>query len=420
VPGEDYDRKHGSQPCTSNPEVVRIAGEWATKFFDEHPDYDAVNMSMNDGDGYCECKNCAAIDARSSNGETPSKNSSITDRVYTYINQIAEKVHKTHPDKYIVCFAYGNYKLPPKKITLNSKVIPQFTLWSAYMHANPELKKDNMTNIKVWEGASNRMAIYEYYINGSWPGLPRVAASLFAENIKELHKMGVDLYQTQSGDEFAINGINYYVAGKLLWDTSLDQQKILDDFYEKGFGKAGKHIRQYNERMETAWKTATMAGKDVTAGDIEDTRILELFTPQLLAACGRDLEQAAKAADNEIIRKRVDFIKSGFKYTQLTVSATQKTKQLISLGVPVLDGEKATHEIDPLAGEKNKSKTQKENRISLNRDQSRLVKEAVNAWMQRDAFVEERKNDHIVPYFWVKYNEVNRDLNPVQKLKALL
>ncbi|MCW3091481.1 MAG: beta-hexosaminidase precursor [Ferruginibacter sp.] len=419
VPGPNYDHKHGSQPCTSNPEVVRIAGEWAANFFKEHPDYDAVNMSMNDGRGYCECENCRALDA-AFNGEPPSAKSSITDRIYTYINQITAIVQKSFPDKYIVCFAYGNYKLPPKKITLNPMVIPQYTLWSAYMHANPGLKATNMKNIQIWKNASKKMGIYEYYINGSWPGLPRVAVSLFAENIKELYKMGIDLYQTQSGDEFAINGINYYVAGKLLWNTSLDQQKILDDFYEKGFGKAGSYIRQYNERMEAAWKAATSAGKDVSAGDIEDTGILELYTPQLLIACDQDLAQALKVADNGTIKKRIDFIKKGFKYTQLTVVAVRKTKELISLGIPVLGGGKVNQEVDPLAGEKNNNEAKKNSTIKLSSNQISLVKQALNAWTERDNYVEELKNDHVVPYFWVKYNDVNRDFNPMQKLKALL
>jgi hypothetical protein len=420
VPGPNYDRKHGCQPCTSNPEVVRIAGEWASKFFDEHPDFDAVNMSMNDGKGYCECDKCRALDALSLDGAKPSKNSSITDRIYTYINQIAEIVHKKHPDKYIVCFAYGGYKLPPKKIKLDPMVVPQYTLWSAYMHANPEQKEVNMKNIKLWEEASNKMGIYEYFINGSWPGLPRVTPSLFAENIKELYKMGVDIYQTQSGDEFAINGINYYVAGKLLWNTSLDEQKILNDFYEKGFGKAGKYIRQYKERLETAWKAATRDGKDVSAGDIEETRILELYTPALLAACNSDLEQAANVAENETIRKRVDFIKHGLKYTELTVNATQKTKELISLGIPVMNGKKSTNEIDPLAGEKNNSDGEKLTKVSLTSNQLKLVLDAINAWKQRDDLVEKLKNEHVIPYFWIKYNDLNRDFYPMGKLKALL
>jgi hypothetical protein len=420
VPGPNYDHKHGCQPCTSNPDVVRIAGEWATRFFDEHPDYDAVNMSMNDGRGYCECENCMAIDAKAHAGEKPSKNSSITDRIFTYINQIAEIVQKRHPDKYIVCFAYGGYKQPPQKVTLNPMVIPQYTLWSAYMHANIEQKESNMRTIKAWQEASKKMGIYEYYINGSWPGLPRLAVSLFAENIKELYKMGVDLYQTQAGDEFAINGLNYYVAGKLLWNTSLDPQKILDDFYEKGFGKAGKYVRQYKERMEAAWKAGTISGKDISAGDIEDTRILELYTPQLLKDCKEDLAQAANAAENETFKRRVDFVRSGLTYTELTVTATEKTKKLVSLGIPVFAGKKTTQEIDPLAGEKNKNEKSELPKVKLNSSQSKLVQEALNAWLERDNYVEQRKDDHVLPYFWVKYNDVNRDFYPVQKLKALL
>jgi len=420
VPGPNYDHKHGCQPCTTNPDVVRIAGEWATKFFDENLDHDAVNMSMNDGYGYCECQKCQALDASFLNGEDPSENSSITDRIYTYINQIAEIVQKTHPDKYIVCFAYGKYKLPPKKISLNPMVIPQFTLWSAYMHANAELKEDNMNNIKIWKNASKKMGIYEYYINGSWPGLPRIAVSLYAENIKELYEMGVDLYQTQSGNEFATNGINYYVAGKLLWDTSLDQQKILDDYYEKGFGSAGKYVRQYFERMEAAWKTATVEGKEVGAGSIDDTNILDLYTPQLLEDCKQDLVQAAKVADNEIYRKRIDFIKSGFKYTELTVIATQKTKELISLGIPVSGKRIANLEIDPLSKKRDVPKSKKVIKVQSDNDKSRLVKEALNAWVERDDYVEEQKNAHSVPYFWVKYNDLNRNFNPSKKLKALL
>lgn len=419
IPGPEYDYKHGSQICTSNPDVVRIAGEWATNFFDENPDYDAVHMTLNDSGGFCECENCKALDA-SLNEEKSSGRSPITDRIFTYMNQVAEIVQKTHPDKYIVSMAYGPYKLPPKKITLKPMVIPQYTLWSAYMFANPQFKESNLKDIKIWKDASNKMGIYEYYINGSWPGLPRVAVSLFAESIKELYKMGIDLYQTQSGDEFAINGINYYVTGKLLWNTSLDQQKILDDFYEKGFGKAGKYIQQYNERMEAAWITATKAGEEVSARTIEDTRILELYNPQLLEACSQDLEQAAKVADNEIYRKRVDFIKSGFKYTILTVIATQKTKELISLGIPTFGGEKTTREIDPLATETNKNGSKKVSKIILNSNQSSLVQEALNAWIERDNYVEDLKNDYVVPYFWVKYNDLTRDLNSTQKLKALL
>jgi len=63
VPGKDYNYKHGGQICTSNPEVIKVTVEWVRDFFDKHPDYDAVHITMNDGLGFCECENCRALDS---------------------------------------------------------------------------------------------------------------------------------------------------------------------------------------------------------------------------------------------------------------------------------------------------------------------------------------------------------------------
>jgi len=424
APGPNYDYKHGSQVCTTNPDVIRIACEWAIKFFDDHPDYDAVNMSMNDGGGlgYCQCENCTALDdgrkieapldSDESISKDPSKNVVITDRIFTYINKIAEAVQKKHPGKYIMCFAYSQYKRPPKNIVLNPMVIPQYTQWSAYSHANTKIKAQHERIAKAWGAAANRMAIYEYYINGSWPSMHRVVPSLYADNIKELYKDGVNLYYTQAGTEFAVNGINYYVAGKLLWNTSLDEQKIQDDYYKKGFGKAAKYIQSFNTKMEDAWKAATKDGKDVTAGTLADTRILELFTPALLTACVEDLKKADAITENDLFKKRVAFIQNGFQYTLLTVKATQKAKELLAMGVPLFTKEKAKLEVELSTDNTPESK-------KIKQDQHKLILEALKAWEERDAFVEAHKNDHVLSYFWIKYNDTNRYFNPHQKLKAL-
>ena len=48
-----------------------------------------------------------------------------------------------------------------------------------------------------------------------------------------------------------------------------------------------------------------------------------------------------------------------------------------------------------------------------------LVGSALKAWEERGQFVESLKNDYVLAYFWVKYNDVSRDFNPVQNLRAL-
>jgi len=202
------------------------------------------------------------------------------------------------------------------------------------------------------------------------------------------------------------------VAGKLLWNTSLNEQKIQDDYYEKGCGKAAKLIQSFNKKMEGAWKAATKDGKDVTAGTLADTRILELFTPALLNDCAEDLKKAAAIAENDLVKKRVAFIQNGLQYTLLTVNATQKAKDLLAMGVPLFTKDNSKQEVELSTGTTPEAK-------KIKQDQHKLILEALKAWEERDAFVEAHKNDHVFSYFWIKYNDKNRYFNPHQNLKAL-
>jgi hypothetical protein len=414
VPGPDYDYKHAGQVCTTNPEVVEVAIQWVRRFFDAHPDYDGVHVTMNDGAGFCECERCRALDSgelvkragidAEETKKTAARNTVITDRIFTFVNQVAEGVQKTHPGKYVVSLAYSRYITPPRNVRLHPFVIPQYCLWSAYRHASPAWRQEHEQVAAGWAQAARRAGIYEYYINGSWPSLHRLVVPYLSASIKQLKRTGFDLYQTQSGDDFAINGINYYVAGKLLWDTSLDEGAILDDFYEKGFGKAAPAIRRCHQRLERAWTAATADGNDVACQSLRATRLPELFTPELLRQCRRDLRQAEQLADDPLVRKRVEFLGQGLRYTELTVAAVEAARKLEAAGVRLFPRKQALEDF---------------RRAQRREDVGKLLAAALDAWQQRDRFVEQLKDDYVVAYFWVKYNEVTREFNPLPQLKEM-
>ncbi len=395
VPGPDYDFKHGGQVCTTNPGVIRATIEWVRKFFDDHPGYDGVHITMNDGGGICECDRCRALDSgemmkrpgieAEEMKKAPAKYGVVTDRIFTFVNQVAAEVEQTHPGKYVVSMAYSRYAAPPRRVRLRPSVVPQYCLWSAYRHANAVMREEQHALAALWARAGGKPAIYEYYINGSWPGFHRLVVPQIAASIKTLRSLGIDMFQTQSGDDFAINGINYYVAGKLLWDASLDPAAILADFYERGFGRAAPAVRRFHARLEEAWRTATAAGEDVTCNSIEKTRLPELFTPELLEQCARDLAEASRLADNELIGRRVEFYRQGLRYTELTVAAVRAARRAFE-----------------------------------SPRQRQLIEHALQAWTERDRFVEGLKDDFVVAYFWARYNDLQRDFHPSQRLRELL
>ena len=203
----------------------------------------------------------------------------------------------------------------------------------------------------------------------------------------------------------AVNGLNYYIAGKLLWDTTLEINEILDDFYHKAFGEASDYIRRFHYRLFEAWKLATKDGKDVSCRSLENTRLLELYTPELLEMCRKDLSEAKNATDNEMIRRRIEFYSKGFCYTEMTVAAVRAAKKLEAIGVHLFPIESAQREI--LA-------------IESKEEVKRLLKEALSSWEKRDKFVEQVKNDYVLAYFWIKYNNLTRKFNPTDKLRELL
>jgi hypothetical protein len=424
VPGDDYDYKHNGQVCTSNPKVIRIAVEWIRNFFDEHPDYDAVHLTMDDGSGFCECDECRALDSGEvytrpgidaeelKKDPTRFEKRVLTDRVYTYLNEVAREVQKTHPGKYVVSMAYSRYMMPPTKIRPHPFVIPQYCMWSAYRFSNDRLRDELQGIAAGWADKSERVGIYEYFVNGSWPGMHRLCPHLLGDSIKFLYEQGIDLYQTQSGDGFGVNGINYYVAGRLLWDTSLDVDAVLDDFFQKGFGGAAGPIKEFHHRLEAAWSRATADGNQVSCYSIEETSLLEYLTPGLLRQCRQDLDEAERLADSAEIRRRVEFCRQGLEYSELTVAAVWATKKVIDLGVDVL----------PKEGNLYPSERTKEQLQRVDSARARaLVENAVRAWKARDDFVEQIKNEYVLPYFWVRYNSHTRTkFYPVENLRKLL
>ena len=414
VPGPDYDYKHEGQICTTNPDVIKTAVAWAVDFFNNNPDYDGVHLTLNDGRGFCECDNCQALDT----GEfvtrpgidleemksKPAKYTVISDRVFTFMNEVCKEVQKVHSGKYIVSMAYSRYTNPPKNIDIHPYVMPQYCMWSAYKHSNTEIQLKHSEIASGWAEAAPQTAIYEYHINGSWPGMHRHVVSQIANSIRFLNSFGIKYYQTQSGDEFAINGLNYYVTAKLLWDTSQNEDDILNDFYSNAFGSAADAIKAFHTRLQSAWSIATADGIDVNCSSLKKTRLLELFTPELIEACNNDLKTARERADTDMIKDRIDFYQKGLRFTELTVNAVRAAKQIEKKGIdlfPLDAAIKLIKRADP--GEIKP-----------------LLEQALDAWEERNRFVDHLKNDYVVAYFWVKYNDVQRNFNPTQNLKTML
>ncbi len=394
------DGKHGTQPCTTNPDVIEVTIEYVRRFFNEHPDYDALSISLNDGRGFCECDQCRRLDSGATQstagdpeGGKAGRTRVITDQIMTFANQVAAGLAQTHPAKKLILFAYGPYKQPSTKVRPASNVIVQYTFHAAE-NWNPEAEARQLRETGAWSEVTKQLAVYEYFIQGNSPDLPRLMPEPIQRSLERLRAQGYAYYQTQSGDGYAINGLNNHILARLLWDPSADVNAIQSDYVEKGFGKAAGPMARYFRRLEEQWKDRK--GKAVAMDDatVAQYRALaEAYPPQFREACRQDLAEALRMAEGQD-RERVRMVQQGWRYVDLTVGAVEKTLPLLEAGwrftpaaVPPTGAGKAE------------------------------IHDALAAWEERDRHVESLKQDFVLSYVWIRYNDQNRGFVPLRKMR---
>jgi hypothetical protein len=409
---DDFDGKHGAQLCTSNPELIPVFERHFDDFFMENPNFDGLHVTPNDGGRFCQCDKCHELDTGKPWRKNPEK-PAITDRIFTFVNSLAESLQKKHPGKFLACMAYSWYVDPPERIKISDYVIPQYCLWSCYLHWNDKWKDEHYSVARGWTDVAKNVGIYEYFINGAWPDLPRIVYPKIAESLRYLNKIGIKLYQAQAGDGFAINGLNYYIASKLWWNVSADVDCIMDEFYEKSFGTAEIHVRKYYDRLMSAWKDAVANGIHPACSSFAVSRVHEVYPLELLDECEQDLNDALESVNDDTIKRRIEFLQKGLKYTILTINAVTITKMLEDLGITISA----------------QTFTDEEELVDLNgmeqaileqgKDIYQLVENSLQAWQERDQYVESLKDDYVISYFWIRYNDTNRVFNPTKRLIEL-
>ncbi|HOJ22212.1 MAG TPA: DUF4838 domain-containing protein [Armatimonadota bacterium] len=307
IPSKDGEQL--AQPCTGNPETVRIAIAEVNAYLDAHPECHTYPFGINDNNTWCECDLCKAQDV-----ERPLYRGRkiYSDRWYTFVNAVARGVRARHPDKFIGCFAYAGVELPPIRIErMEPNVFINLTQDTA-QYFDSAYRKVDYDLIRAWQQKCDHVGKYDYYGLGALA--PRVFPHLLARDLKAIHAMGVRAFHSELYPYWAHMGPMLYVASRLLWDVRLDPDRLLREFYS-AFGPAAGEIRAFYETHEAAWmsqKTGKWFGGLGSAGEQMD-----FYTPARAARAAEHLRRAKALATDETTQARVDFIARSYAYPDL-------------------------------------------------------------------------------------------------------
>jgi len=271
--------------CIANPGLRQLVVNYVLKQAAANPAANTISLEPSDGGGWCECADCAKL-------------GSITDRAVLLANEAAAALVAQHPQMYVALYAYNQHALAPT-IRVHPHVI--ISIATKFRPAGVTTEQ----GLEQWRTqGGNLLGIREYFSVFLWdralPGGARAAdLGLITRTIPAFHASGARFMSAEAADSWGPNGLGYYIAARLLWDTAEAAQSaaLIEDFITRCFGDARAPMQKFFELLN-----------GTTPARMSDS---------LLGTMYRLLAEAGKQTSDPAVRARLDDLLLYTRYVDL-------------------------------------------------------------------------------------------------------
>lgn len=288
-----------TEPCKSNPEVIRIITESVLAELAENPGRSNISVSQNDNHLYCQCNACAALDAEAE---------SHMGSHLALVNAVADAVAQKYPGVDVGTLAYVYTRKPPKGIRPRENVQIQlcsiecsqvYPIDDRACRRNREFCED----LIGWGTLCDDICIWAYNTNFHNYLLPCPNLRNIEPNIRLFVKHGAKGVFMQGpgnavGGDFS--GLRNYMTSRLLWNPDLSGEALRDEFLRLHYAEAAPPIRRF---LDLLCDNARAKGVDANCfAHARDYAIDETIGRAALAA----MDEAAALAKSDTVRLRVE------------------------------------------------------------------------------------------------------------------
>ena len=314
----DGKRVENGQLCLTNEdmrnELTRVALEWIKA----NPSAGIISVSQNDTFYPCQCANCQAIVKEEGAESGP---------LLRFVNLVAEDIERQYPEFLVDTLAYQYTRKAPAKVRPRDNVVVRLCSIEADF-ARPLTASTNtafMADLESWKRIAGKLYIWDYTVNYSNLLLPFPNLRVLAPNIQLFAKSNVmSLFEQGDGYNQDANlvGLKTWLISRLMWDPTLDADKLTREFLNGYYGKAGRYLYDYIQLLCDAGEKSP---KDV--GCFSDWSVF--WTPEALQEAVRIMDKAVAAVKNDpVLRQRVEIQRLAIDHALLAARSKQ--------GLPVL------------------------------------------------------------------------------------
>ena len=317
-------RQPNRQPCLRNDDVLRLAVDWAKRYFaGEHV---ILSVSQNDNQDFCQCDECRAFNA--AHGGTDSA------ALLDFVNRVAAEVKKDCPDATVETLAYQNSLTPPTGMTVADNVVIRLCpISTCVLHglddsscASNKRFNDALTG---WAEMTDRIYIWDYstdfqYFYALYPNVTALQGRYQYYRDRNV----VSVFDHGCGDNVVpgeFHELRTYLVCKLLWDPDTDVERHIAEFCGAYYGAAGPDVVAFLKDYEKSAKgynakAVRVSHMDCFAGGESFAWGLSLTAPDV-RRLDRYLEQAQGRALSEDDARRLEGLTLSWRFTKCAVRA---------------------------------------------------------------------------------------------------
>lgn len=316
IPGDSRDQRW--HPTFSEPKLLEAAVDSATRYFAEHPTHTYIGFSVQDSHVHSE------IDLATPEVKEHGKTRGISILYWRFMNNLAERLEKTHPDKQLIGIVYAQVRLAPP-----FKLHPNVVAWVQWKHSDneidkrfvvpgPDYGKDRM-HVFRWLEIASTIGHHDW-AHGNGYFIPRLYPHSIQQSFLELERRGAALRYThgEAYPNWGLDGPKLYLMAKTWWDPHTDPNVHLRQYCDDLFPGATDAMYDYFSTQETLFqdlnrdlerKLNNFWGQfDMTP----DQRTVVVRLRGLLA-------QAAKEVMTDAARERIALFSKTYRLTEMFI-----------------------------------------------------------------------------------------------------
>jgi len=308
----------GDNFCTSSPDAVDVVAAKVLAWFRANPDSRSFSICPQDGGRWCECERCQALDEPLVMENFSRKDMrNVTDRFFTFLNQVAERVTAEFPDRTITTIAYANWHQPPR-FDVHPSILVNVCQYGCSAHAandpSCETNHEMARRMEGWRERTTLLGVYDYVLlDITAPRTPHPYARSVPEEIRWLaDDLDITSWWSESAGAFwQWSPAPFWLAMQMAWDSGQDPDALLAEFYANYYGPA-EGAREYWEIMERR-----VHEEGVHYGSYNNRPRADMFTPETIAALDAALQGAEAAApEGSVYAKRVSMLRESLEFVR--------------------------------------------------------------------------------------------------------